>query len=371
MELGSRRLISIGLGMAAILVAVFIVPKFVSSYYYEQGRKFYLKDSTSGKYFEEARANLNRSLLFSSKSPAPYVYLGRIALGRVDAEGDEYYPDADWTSALSLYQKAFELGIKNGDDFLYAHTLEHLGHAYLRAGQYEKAKEIYLLKIGSFPDSLFGDRFGRSTFWPRFSTAEMDFERFNKPQEAEELLLPVANFANADPRGLYRVHLLLARLYSYFENWEQAEKYANFALANIPASAEDVEAFQVAHSILAVVAGAKKDFVAAEREVRNARGFGAAASEDCVLVSAYFFGGAYRRALEVIDKIEKPESFLYRYRYSVCLAYGAEAAKALGNKAEARRRFEEYLRYTDTIDPKNIFVMRFRQKFADELERLN
>lgn len=369
MESSNKRLIFIGLGIALVLAAIFVVPRLAASYYYERGRSLYLRDNAGGAYFEEAKANLNRSLLFNSKNPAPYVYLGRIALGKTDSEGDQYYPDADWAAALPYYQKALGFGIKEADALLYAHVLENLGQAYFYSGRYDEAKSVFMRKINEFPDSFFNDPIWRSTFWSRLLVAEMDFERFNKPQEAEELLLPVANFVNADPRGLYRVNLLLSRLYSYVEDWEQAEKYANFVPANIPAGTEDSEAVQVAHSILAVVAGSKKDFATAEREAVKARDFGAPAAGDCVLANAYFSGGAYQRALGVINKVERPGPF--SYRYSICLAYGAEAAKALGNKAEAKRLFEEYLSYTDALDPKNIFVMRFREKFSDELKKID
>lgn len=296
------------------------------------------------------------------------MYLGRIALGRIDREGKEYYPEADWQTALPHYKKALDLGIeKVGDGFYYAHTLEHLGYAYLRAGQYEEAKKMYLQKIERFPNFFFGDQNHRSTFWPRFLTAEMDFQRFNSPTEAYSLLQPITDPANADPANIYRVYLLASRLSTYFEDWEKAEKYAKLALDEMPADIENYNLI-LAHGTLAVVNGQKKDFAAAEAEIKNINAIAVSPLNNCILANAYYFGKDYTKAITIAKAVTKPAT--QPYLYSLCLRALVKSSLALEKKEDAKKYLEEYMTFTDAFSEKNIFTARDRAEFAQKLQGL-
>ena len=355
-----RHQLLIGVVILTILAVLFVFGRgWAASYYYEKGREYYFQNN-----YERARSYFNRSIAFNSKNPAPHMYLGRIALGRVDREGKEYYPDADWKAALPHYKKALDLGIEKTDTRAYAYVLEHLGHSYLRTQQHEQAREVYLQKINRFPNSFFGVPY-LSTFWPRFLTAEMDFGRFNNPQEALELLLPIANPDNADPNNLYRVYTLLARLYAYTEDNERSEEFAALA---IRAAASFVDRdVAISHGLLALAAGSRKDFRSAEEEIKKANEIvGSPDGLNCVLARAYYAGENYKKAIEVAGKRKKTDDYLY----SVCLVALGNAHLALKNLSEAKKYYQEYLALTDTFTEKNVFVTRDRARIQKELGKL-
>lgn len=360
-EGSNRRIIWVVIGFAVLIALIFVGPRLAASYYYEKGRELYFQND-----YKQAKKHFSRSITFNSKNPASHMYLGRIALGRATPGEKEYYPQADWAAALPHYKKAFDLGIEKTNTNFYAHTLEHLGHSYLRTGQYEQAREVYLQKINGFPNSFFGDKF-TSTFWVRFLTAEMDFERFNKPQEAYDLLLPIAEPKNSDPDNLYRVYTLLSRLAVYFEDFDSAEKYARIALENAGEGEEKAVERQIAHGVLAQTYGLRKEFTKAEQEIAKANLLaGLPKHNDCVLASAYYRGGEYKKAYA----IAKAASDRVPYVYSICLRTLGFARLKEGGAAEAKKYFEEYLKFTDTFEAKNIFVIRERENIRKELEKL-
>jgi tetratricopeptide (TPR) repeat protein len=358
------------LAVAAVVVlaAVFLLFGFrwAASYYLKRGLEFYYRDNVSGTYFQEAKVNLERSVKLNPKNPLPYVFLSRIALGAQD-EKTKYYPNADWAAALPLFKKALELGIEKVNSGSYAFTLEALGHAYRETGQYKEAREMYLRKINSFPDSFFGVQFF-STFWPRLLTAEMDFDYLDKPEEARDLLLPIANPKNADPQNIYRVYSLLSRLSYYFGDKKDAELYAKLAIESAGDN-KNTRYIQNAHLILAFVAATERNLSLAEKEIQNAihSGMGAEAS-GCLLAFAYLLGGDYMKASEIARAVTPlPQGLL---RGSYCPFTLAESSLKKGDTAGAKKYIQDYMAYTDSLKAKNIFVLRNREKLSAELEKL-
>lgn len=360
-EGSNRRIIWVVIGFAALIALVFLGPRLAASYYYEKGRELYFQND-----YEQAKKYFNRSITFNSKNPASHMYLGRIALGSATPDQKEYYSHADYAQAIPHYEKALELGIEKVNSGFYGHALEHLGLSYLHTKQYEKSREMYLKKIERFPNDFFEPPL-TFTFWARYLVAEMDFDRFNNPREAYSILLPIAEQKNSDYKNLYLVYTLLSRLAVYFEDFDSAEKYAKSALENAGEGEGKARERQIAHGVLAQVYGLRKEFAKAEQEIKKANLLaGLPKHNDCVLASAYYRGGEYKKAYAVA----KAASDRVPYIYSICLRTLGYTRLKEGGAAEAKKYFEEYLKITDAFEAKNIFTVRERENIRKELEKL-
>lgn len=359
----TKKLIWIILGFAVLVALILLSSRTASSYYFTKGiESFY------GGDYAGAEKNLSRSITFNPFSPLPHSALGRLALGKETPGEKEYYPNADWAKSIPRYERALELGLeKNTGTGFYPHTLEHLGHAYFNTGQYEKAREMFLKKIERFPLSFYGE-LHTSTFWPRLLTAEMDFERFNKPEEARDLLLPLTEPENSDPQNIYRVYILLSRLYSYFGDMENVEKYAKLALAEHKDS-DGTEKMntQIAYSMLATIARQRGDFTGAAMAIEKSKQAGAPDEINCVLANSYFRVRDFSRAISSATSVKEPANS--SYLYSSCIIFTAKAQKALGKDADARKSFQGYLDYAEKLAGRNIFTLRFMEEARKELGR--
>lgn len=339
-------LVTGGVVLILAVAAVFVLPPRVSAYYTAKSRyAFNAGDVDSARRYAEKAIVWNRS------NPTAYAYLGRIALGEADPKGPVYYPNADYEKAVEYYEKAFSLDLEAKHPGAYAQALDNSGIAYRHLERYEKANENRLKLIKIAPD--------RSFVW-RYSVAEDYFLRANKPKEALELLLPAADPDKTDdPDNLYRVYILLSRLSWYFGDGEDTEGYAKLALDNLPANPLNSDV-QIIHYALALAAGKNKNFALAEKEMGLAKKLGASPQADCVLAQAYYYGGAYKKAIGTAVKVEKPKAD--SYTYSLCLGALAKSSETLGKMADAKKYFEEYISQTDEIDPKNIFTVRGREE---------
>lgn len=358
-EYKTKVIVLAGLGIVILGGLAWVGTYFLSSYYYERGREFYFQEN-----YESAEKDFSRSLVFNSRRPASHMYLGRIALGKATPEEQIYFLNADYNLAISHYEKALVLGIHKIDNLFYAHTLEHLGLSYFSTGRYEKAREVYLQKINRFPNYFFGI-LQASTFWARLLTAEMDFDRFNQPEEALKTLSPLADPDRSDPKHIYRVYTLLARLNLYFDDFEKARKYAELATENTAGRKNRPEA-QIAHNILALVAGSKKDFSVAENEIKKSNDIADRPNlNNCVLANAYYRGGGYSKAIEIASSAENVNT---EYLKSICLNTLALSYSATDKETEAKGYFKKYLDLTEALTPKNIFIIRNRTEAIEALK---
>lgn len=338
-----------------ILAAIFGV-RFAASYYYQKGFSSYRENR-----YEEAKQNLSFSLKFNRGNPFAHYMLGRIALGLPDLLGGTYYPNANYQEVISRHKQAIQLGLFNvASGGAHKQALDDLGISYWYLGDYYESVQYYLELIRLYPES---------SFWPRFLVAEHYFERADKPTEALEILKPTLDLAQADSdynkQRIYRFYSLLARLSLYFDDFSEAQKYAELAIKNA-GTRSDLEA-QIAHNIVALAKGRAKNFIAAESEIQKSNTLANSPdAHNCVLASAYYLGGNYQKAISTAKAMKKGDTYVY----SVCLAAIGNSYLSLRNRAEAKKYYEEYLSLTDALKDKNIFVMRNRQRFADELLKL-
>ncbi len=351
----NKKLIIIFVILAALLAVVFFGARFAASYYYQKGLAQYRQNN-----YQEAKQNFSLVLKFSWKNPLAHFMLGKIALGIPDLLGDTYYPNADYKEAISHQEKAIKLGLLKAapiGSYAHAQALDNLGLSYWYLGDYDKSVGYYLELIRLYPER---------SFWPRFLVAEHYFERANKPAEALEIIKPALDLKQAgsdyNKLRLYRFYSRIARLYAYFDDFNNAEKYAKLAIQNA-GTRSDLEA-RIAHNIFALAAGQAKNFTVAESEIQKSNKLANSTdAHNCVLASAYYLGGNYKKAISVAKAMKKNNT----YSYSVCLAALGDAYFALKNQTEAKKYYKEYLSLTDALKDKNIFVMRNRQRFADEL----
>lgn len=348
--LGSKKFILLGLGLAIIFLVYLVLLPRIAAYYTEQGRVLH-----NAQNFEEAQKKLEFSLKLNSRDPLAHAYLGSNYLGRRDPDGADYYPDADYSQAIAHCEKALASGLdKHEKQSVYRQTLERLTHSYRELKQYDKMAEIALRAIKSFPEN---------SFWPRYFLAEHYFNRANKPQEALFALKDVVpTIQSNDPtkvRMLPHVSLLISRLYIYFEEFDKAKEYANLAIS-FSDPKNNKQDIQIAHNLLAIVAGSRGDFTLAREEIKKAEGSDVG-SQQCVLAQSYFLGKNYSQAVATAQSVKV---YANDYLKSICLAALAQVELAKDNSKAARMRMEEYMLVTDGMVNKNVFVTRYREQFA-------
>lgn len=289
-----------------------------------------------------------------------HFYSGKAALGRPAAEGPTLYPNADYQKAIGEYKQAISYGLKKVDKDLYAEALNDLGFSYWMLKEKDRAVEKYLEYISAAPDKSFA---------ARYFVGYDYFNRLNKPKEALDVLIAAPNMATASihRKNLFRVYSLLGRLALYFEDFNNARKYADLAIGDA-GSLKDID-IRNAHSTLAVLAGMEGDFVAAALEVKKADALaGPSGSHQCILASAYLAGENYSKAISVALKA-RAGKIAKTYLDSICLQVLVNSYLAQGDKTKAKQYLQEYLSFTEGFAEKNIFVARYRQQFADELQK--
>ena len=334
--------------LAVVLIGAFFGARFAASYYYKKGAEAYLQNN-----FPAAKSNFAVSLIFDSKNPRTYFFLGKIALGVPAPKQAVYYPQADYGEAAKHYEKAVSLGLEGKNQNLYKVALDDLGNAYWNLNELDRAREKYSEKLSKFPDS---------SFWARYFIAWHNFNYLNKPEEALETLLLALNLAGSDNdrSNLFKINLMLARLYFYNNDYVNAVKYVGIAIESGGPQNKDWE-IQAAYGLLAIDYGRQKKFTLAESEIKKA------SSSDCFLALAYTVGENYSKAISIA---EKTDITAQTYRSSVCLHSLAVSYSARGDKVKAKEYMEKYLSFSEKLVEKNIFVMRNRQRFADELSKL-
>lgn len=309
--------------------------------------------------YPEARRQFLRFLALDDRKPATYFYLGRIALGVSVPESEVFYPEANYEEAIRYYEKAIALGLAREDPRLHAQALGQSAFSYWILKDYENADRLYLQKIQLYPEL---------SFFARYFVALDYFFRFNRPKEALEILLKAPEALDVNPFFLYRVYTLIARLYVYQNDLENAEKYAALALTNAPAGVQDSHA-QIAHVVLGYVEARRGNLSLAEAEIAKAESLaGRTGFYDCSLAVYYLVNQRYDVALSVAHSAKIPQE--ESYSRSVCLAVLGDASLAQGSTPEAKKYFQEYLGLTDTMEEKNIFVYREQERIKTVLEKL-
>lgn len=344
----NKKLVIIFVILAGVLSAAVFGARFAASYYYKKGAQAYLQNN-----FSAAKNSFNNSLIFYSKNSRAHFWLGKIALGLPAPKQNVYWPQADYGEAVNHYEKAVSLGLEQKNRNLYIVVLEDLGGAYWNLNKLDKAREKYSEKLSKFPES---------SFWARYFIALDDFNRLNKPEEALEILPPALDLVASDNDrfNLFKVHALLALLNLYFEDYNNVKKHAELAIESAEPQNEGWE-IQTAHALLALNYGIQKKFTLVESEIKKAGGF------DCFLAVSYAAGKNYSKAISIAEASDKIAD---DYINSVCLRVLAVSYLARGDKIKAKQYMEEYLSFTEKLSDKNIFVMRNRQEFADELLKL-
>ena len=351
----NKKLIIVVILVALLLVGGFFGSRFAASYYYKKGTEAYSQHN-----FSVAKSNLTTSLIFDSKNPQTNFFLGKISLGIPTPEKAMYYSQADYGEAAKYYEQAISSGLEKENRNLYSIALGDLGGVYWNLKELDKAREKYSEKLSKFPNS---------SFWARYFIASDDFNRLNKAEEALKILAPAQGLSKSDNdrSHLFQIYTLLARLYIYFDDYENAVRYAKLSLesANPQNKAWEV---QTAHAILARDYGRQKKFTLALNEIKKANELnGSINAYDCTLASSYIDGKNYSEAVSVAEKAVKTNN---DYAWSSCLRALAVSYLAKHDTLKAGKYLQDYLSFTEKFPMKNIFVMRYRQQFADELQKL-
>lgn len=346
---------AIGLAIVLIvLLGVVFGTRWAGSYYREQGAKYLAQGN-----FAAAKASFNRSLFFGSRNPLTHAYLGRVALGPQAPGQEVYYPQANYPEAVGHHEAALSLGLEAISPVFYRQALEDLGFAYWNLKQHRKANEKYLEQIAKYPNS---------SFWARYFVGLNYFDRFNKPAEALDILSAAPASQNVAPPFLHRIYALLARLYSYAGDSENAIRYARLAIdAPEKMNAKDLHV-QIAHLVLAQRYAEEGNLKAAEAEIAIANDLsGSSTAHQCVLARVYQTVGRYSQAITVAKQADPAQP---AYPYSICLATLGRSFAAREETTEAKRYFEQYLALTAAMAEKNIFVVRDRGRIQEELQKL-
>ena len=360
-------------GVAAILSYYYFLAPYLAGYFYDTG-KFYMELGAYG----DAKKNFNTSLFFNPKRPQSYGYLGGIELGLWDNDPENHYPNGNYEEAIKYFNKAVELGIAD-DKENYKFLLQMLGDAHRALKQYEKSDEYYLKKIESYPEY---------SFWPSFFVARDYVERFNKPQEARELMnkiikvssrynfqklltdkeinyfQPVILAKDVDYYYLYKAYSLLADIYFYFNDYIRAVNFANLAI--VASKGRNVSEIERAYIILARIEGFRGNFDSAENYIKKAEEiFGLPGKYTCILAHVHLNLKNYKEAVRVAEGVVKKND---PYNYAHCLFSLGRSFEELRDKKKGVKFFEEYLAMTDSFEPKDIFVNSLRNFVIEHLK---
>lgn len=346
----SRRwIIVIAAAVAVLLFLVLTVPSMLASYYRNEGINAYFNDD-----FEKAEAFLEKSVRFSEKNPVAYYYLGKIALGKPDLLRLDALAGGDYRKAVEYFEKAEATGIADADLDLYSQMLNYAGFSYRALAE----SDVKLLDRAAEKWEKHIEVDSENSFFSRYYLAVDYVERQNKPQEALEVLTPALEQAYTDyhQERVFRVYSYLSRLEYYFDNFDDAIKYADLTVAE---RGEDDTQFETiyARTVRALSYAKKGDISRAEEGIKNIeKTIGAPGSYDCFLALAYSYAGEHRKAVEIARAAYDPADLVSsRMR---CLLALRSSHKSLGNTVEAKQFSDEYEALAETLTMKDIFVWR-------------
>lgn len=329
----------------AVLIAGLITggAQLAHSYYSQKGEAYFNQDD-----FSSAKNAFLKASYFWPWDPETYYWLGRIALGPLTP--DSYHPNEN--EAITYYKKADALGLGTTNPYRHALSLNNIGHAYWRLENFKEADTWFLKNIAEHPDYA-----SRS----RYTLAYDYFTKFNRPQEALEVLSFNPEASAVKP--IHNMYALLARLYFFSSNYPKAKEFAEKAITDAtPGGIGYAFSVGTARGVLANIYGIEKDFAQAEEEIRKINELAPNPANNCPLAQAYFFGGDYKKAIAIAKPV--PESVTYLS--SICTYTLGKSYQALGNQEEASKYFQKYLEQTDKLPEKIIFVNRNR----DEIMRM-
>ncbi len=341
--------IFIAIGALIFAAAVFYYGfGFAATYFLNQG----MKQIQSGS-FESAKTQINRSLVFDSKRPESYYYLALAARGRQDAEKGYVFPDAEYGEAINHYEKSITFGIKK-EPVLHARALNNLGYFNHILKNYKTSDEYYLTLIDTYPLAAFNARF----------FVALDYvDRFNKPAEALEILIPAKNIAfGVNVAYTYRVHAMLARLYFYFEDYDKAIEEATAAIEFPEKKFSDDVYARNAYLVRGVAHAAEGDIKNALKDIEKASELAKTTNYGCLRAKAYYRAKDYSMAVKTAKDNTANSS---GYLKSWCLSVLADSYAKLGDAKSAEAYKKEFIAFTDAFVEKNIFTMRDRERFMD------
>lgn len=325
---------------------------------------FFLKKGMAAFEVEDelrAKINITIASILSPKNPVAWAYLGHLARGiKPDLDSENPYHDSNFKKAVWAYEKAFSYGIQNEIPPIYFNVLASAALAYYQLGEYDKGLNLYLKVIDLFP--------GETAFGAKYFVAYDYFNRLNKPTEALNYLISITSephaILNVDKNSFKRIYLHLARAYLYFENYEAA-KDATMIIIRSADSKTDKGILETAHLYLAYIDGKDKNFKSVETHMQEVKNNGSDELFNCGLAYAYFLGVDYKEAYEKARSIKKFDRTIPQL---LCLKVLGESSQAMGDKTNAKKYFEEYLKLIEPINNKNAFLIRNREKFQKYLQ---
>ena len=335
-------------------VLFFVGKSALSSYYVDRGAAQIQAGDT-----DAAKQSFSNALRFNTKNSKAHAYMGKIALGALYPENEVIYPYADYPNAIKYFENSIQYNIKTTNPGLHSATLEWLGHAYRETREYGKMESVLLEKVSLYP---------RDAFWSRFILAR---HYINTPktqvQKVFDVLLPATELVKTvlQKRNLYQVYSMLGRLANAREDYDGAKTYMELAIANAP---KDTASFdlQIAHNILAILEGQKKNFSEAENHIKTAEKIAGKNMYGCVLGLAYLKGGETTKALSEAKKGDDPASG--RELQSLCLRVLGDGNKQIGERKKAKEYYEAYLLMI--AQPINIFQKQTHDKIQKEIQGL-
>ena len=360
--------------LAAVLVVIilgglgfYLSRPLFASYYLKKGIAEF--QSSEAGNLERADSYFQKSLRWNSNDPLTHYYLARVAFGQgTPMVGYTAWTEADWPRVIEHYEKALALGLEKKDALRAEIALSDTGRAYRKLENYEKADEIFREHISRYPDKSFVDR---------YLLALDDFEVNNNPEEGLAVLPAAIEAKDKIDLRMFRVYTLLARFYAYYGNTSDSEKYAKMAIESVPAGEEKHLDIQIARIILGYQLARDKNIKAALAEFDKVK---AASTElpnpsnafRCSLAGIYIQNSDYKNAIETAEKKlnNRLDKSTVGYTDSICLQVLGDSFFAQGKKNEAKKYFEDYISFTDSLKEKNIFTVRDRERIRKELENL-
>lgn len=364
MEVGQQKL-RFGINAWVILLAIVIVLGYLSTYliadvFFKQGVQLYNQSQ-----YDNAKTKFQQASKFNKRDPRVYAYLGEISLGIPRPGNKVFYPDADYISAIDAFEKARYYNLQKKDQKLYTIILNDLGFSYWQYGNKMASHTIFLEYITLKPSQ---------SFTARYLVGLDYYYELNKPKEALELLQPLPDQAilNHHRAELYNVYLLLANLSWYFNDLENAKRYALLSIANAPQNQNADEVITLANMRLAFIAASEdgikealKYYSRALESAKRVTVYSEKQSGNCSLAGLYFHAKQYTRAIGIASAEAKTNRT--DYYYSNCLEVLALGNQELNREAESKRYMEEYLKFTETLESPDILILKQREEFIKKL----
>lgn len=347
--------------LVIVTVLIYFSTFLIADAFFKQGVRLY-----NQLQYDSAKTKLQQALKFNKRDPRIHAYLGKIALGIPRPDNKVFYPDADYISAIDAFEKARYYNLQKKDSDLYARVLTDFGFSYWMNGNKKAAHPILLEYIALKPAQSFVARY----------IVGLDYYReLNKPREALELLRPLPDQAilSHHRAHLYGIYLLLANLSWYFNDLENAKKYALLSIANTPKNQEISGTLVIANMRLALVTASEGDinkalkyYSQALESAKNVTVYSEEQNGNCSLAKLYFHAKQYARAIEIASTEEKNNRT--DYYYSRCLEVLALGNMELIRVSESKRYMKEYLKFTETLESPDILILKHREDFQKYLQ---